>query len=69
MTNHKYGTVEFYAELFSDALADVDANDPEIAINLVKGFLMATDEWLDYHQAQANAYAQLRQRVREALAV
>ena len=66
---HKYGTAEFYAEIFSDCLADVDANSPDVADNLVKGFLMATDEWLNYHQAQANAYAQLRQRVREALAV
>jgi hypothetical protein len=30
---------------------------------------MSVDDWFNYHEQQANAYAQLRQRVREALAV
>lgn len=66
---YEYGTAKYYAELFSDCLADVDAENPDVAANLFEGFLIATDEWLVYHQAQANAYAQLRQRVREALAM
>jgi len=64
-----YGTPEFYQEQFADVLADVDSERPEYADAIVQGFLLAVDDWLNYHQAQANAYAQLRQRVREALTV
>lgn len=64
-----YGTPEFYKEQFSDILADVDSDNPAYADAIVEGFLLALDDWLNYHQAQANAYAQLRQRVREALTV
>lgn len=69
MANLKYGSVEFYCEHFSDLLADVDGEEPATADNIIKGFLTSVDEWFDYHERQANAYAQLRQRVREALAV
>lgn len=64
-----YGTPEFYAEGFSDYLADVDASDPKTTENLIEGFYRALDSWFDYHDAQARAYANLRKRVREALAV
>jgi hypothetical protein len=67
--NHKYGTPEFYAEHFADFIGDVEGDNPATADNIVKGFLLSIDEWFDYHQQQANAYAQLRQRVRQALAV
>jgi len=69
MANLTYGTPEFYEEQFSDLLADVEADNPEVSDNIVKGFFLALDSWFNYHQTQANAYAQLRQRVREALAV
>ena len=69
MANLEYGTPEFYAECFADFLADVDHADPGTVDNIIKGFLMSVDEWFNYHEQQANAYAQLRQRVREALAV
>jgi len=66
---HKYGTPEFYQEGFADYLADIDSDNPATTENLIQGFFLAIDEWFNYHQAQANAYAQLRQRVREALAM
>jgi hypothetical protein len=69
MADLEYGTPEFYAECFSDFLADVDGKDPATADNIIQGFLTAVDEWFTYHEQQANAYAQLRQRVREALAM
>ena len=65
----KYGTPEFYAEGFADYLADVDADNPATIDNLMKGFYLALDDWFTYHEQQANAYAQLRERVREALAM
>ena len=69
MANLKYGTPEFYAEYFADFLGDVDNEDPGTVDNIIKGFLMSVDDWFNYHEQQANAYAQLRQRVREALAM
>jgi hypothetical protein len=69
MAHLTYGTPEFYEEQFSDLLADVEAGNPEIADNIVKGFFLALDSWFNYHQEQADAYDQLRKRVREALAV
>jgi hypothetical protein len=69
MANLEYGTAEYYAEAFSDYLADVQADDPKTTENLIEGFYRALDSWFDYHDAQARAYAAMRKRVREALAV
>ena len=69
MANLEYGTADFYAEQFSDFLADVDADRPETIDNLVEGFYRALDSWFDYHDAQARAYAAMRKRIREALTV
>jgi hypothetical protein len=69
MANLTYGTPEFYAEGFSDLLADVDADDPATAENLIEGFYQALDSWFEYHDAQARAYADIRKRVRQALTV
>ena len=69
MANLTYGTPEFYAEGFSDYLADVDAERPETTENLIEGFYQALDSWFEYHDAQARAYADIRKRVRKALTV
>lgn len=64
-----YGTVDYYAAGFSDYLADIDSEDPETTSNLIEGFYRALDSWFDYHDAQARTYAELRKRIREALAM
>jgi hypothetical protein len=64
-----YGTADFYAEQFSDFLADVDAQNPATADALIEGFYRAIDSWFEYHDEQARAYADIRKRVRQALAV
>jgi hypothetical protein len=64
-----YGTPEYYANGFADYLADVDASNPETSTNLIKGFLLAVDEWLEYHQDQVYEYESIRERVRQALPV
>jgi hypothetical protein len=69
MANLEYGTKEFYAEQFGDLLADVDADGGNSGDAIVEGFLLAIDEWFNYHDHQATAYDELRQRVRKALAV
>jgi hypothetical protein len=69
MSYYEYGTSDFYAEMFSGLLADVEAKNPDTTKNLIEGFYRAIDEWFEYHDEQARAYADLRKRVREALAV
>jgi hypothetical protein len=69
MANLNYGSLEWYSERFADILADVDATTPDVADNIMNGFIIALDEWLDYHDKQVSAYAQLRERVRKALTV
>jgi|688.fasta_scaffold860136_2 hypothetical protein len=65
----KYGTPEYYADLFGDILADVDNSQPAYADAIVEGFIKAVDDWFNYHDEQARTYAELRKRVREALTV
>ena len=65
----EYGTADFYAEQFSDFLADVDAKNPATADALIEGFYQAIDSWFEYHDEQARAYADIRKRVRQALTV
>ena len=69
MANLKYGTADYYAEQFSDFLADVDAEHPETVDNLIEGFYRAIDSWFEYHDEQARTYAAIRKRVRQALTV
>jgi len=66
----KYGTAEYYSEMFSDIMADVDAEyAPNATENIYKGFLMAIDSWLEYHSYQTNEYSKFRERVRKSLGV
>lgn len=69
MANLTYGTIDFYADQFGDILADVNYENPEYADSIVKGFLLAIDSWLDYHDKQTRAYDELGERVRKALSV
>ncbi len=68
LMDDRYGTAEFYSGLFQDILADVDAEySPKATENIYKGFLLAIDSWLEYHEHQANEYVEFRRRVRETL--
>lgn len=69
MANLTYGTAEYYAEMFSDILADVDSDNPVYADAILKGFTLALNDWLTYHDEQTKAYKVLRERVHQALAV
>lgn len=64
-----YGTVEFYAEQFGDILADADGKDSRYGDNMITGFLVALNDWLNYHKEQVDEYERIKQRVRQALAV
>ena len=69
MSTYTYGTAEYYKEQFMDFVADVQADDPKYGDNLVEGFLLALEEWRQYHSDQVNEYYRIGERVRKALAV
>ena len=63
-----YGTPEYYEYLFQDILADVEPEvAPKAAENIYKGFCLAIESWLEYHETQANEYREFRERVRQTL--
>ena len=72
-SSEQYGTPEYYAEMFSDILADVDAGcrteglENPTAENIYTGFLLAIDSWLEYHENQVAAYSNLKEKVKTAL--
>ena len=49
---HVYGTKEYYAEMFADFIADIQHDSPDISDSLVAGFLLALDDWRQYHVKQ-----------------
>ena len=64
-----YGTPEYYKEQFMDFLADAQADEPKYGDALVEGFILALQDWRDYHAQQVNEYNRVEQRVRKALAM
>ena len=57
---HPYGSVEYYADYFSDVIADAgDDNDPEAAHRILLAFREAVQSWLDYHKNSARTYEEL----------
>ena len=64
-----YGTESSYKEFFDDLLADVQADEPDCATNIMNGFFASINDWMIYHEKQANVYQDLRERVRTALGV
>ena len=60
---------KYYAAMFSDILADVDGEDPEATDNIMDGFMLALEDWFNYHDVQARTYSDLRIRVRKSLGV
>ena len=69
MADLTYGTPQFYAEHFSDFLADVQADDPKYGDAIVEGLLLCIKDWRDYHANQVNEYDRIEQRVRQTFTV
>jgi hypothetical protein len=59
MSEHKYGSVEFYKELFDDITADAKAERPDIGNNIIAAFKLSIAGWRDYHKQQAEEFERL----------
>lgn len=68
-----YGTPKFYKEQFMDILADMGdeplPNTPDLMDNIIEGFLLACEDWFEYHESAARRYAKTRERIRSTFAV
>jgi hypothetical protein len=49
---YEYGTVDYYAEMFADFIADCQHDSPHFSDNLVAGFKKAVNDWRQYHVKQ-----------------
>lgn len=67
MNNLEYGTVEYFAEVFSDIISAVDSDRPDIADNILKGFYQSLNEWLEWHEKQTEEYKTMKQKLSAAL--
>jgi hypothetical protein len=64
-----YGTPEYYKEQFMDLIADAQPDEPKYGDALVEGFILALQDWRDYHAQLVNEYERIEQRVRKASAL
>lgn len=76
--NPEYGTVQYYADCFSDIIGDIGdidldaeqlestpsaiASDYEKADKIMKGFELAINSWLMYHQNAAQNFQHLQDK-------
>ena len=60
---HQYGTKEFYAKQFADLIADCQHDSPEYSDNLVSGFLLALEDWRQYHVKQISELDRVKAKV------
>jgi hypothetical protein len=65
----QYGTPEYYRDQFMDFIADAQYDDPKYGDALVEGFILALQDWRDYHAKQVNEYDRIEQRIRQASSV
>ena len=57
MEHFKYGTPEYYSELFSDIIAD--AEHPGAIQSILAGFELSINSWIDYHDSAHKHYRDL----------
>ena len=61
----EYGTVEWYAEMFSDIISDVGCHDNiqeniEEGKKILAGFEQAMDSWIKYHSNAAISFQSIK---------
>ena len=62
MTEPEYGSREYYRDRFADYVTDINADDPDIADNIINGFFDALKLIREYHAtslAEANRTIEL----------
>ena len=60
MIEHEYGSEEYFSDLFSDIIADLETEGN--IRNVMAGFEQAINSWLDYHDECSSRYRELHRR-------
>ena len=60
MIKPEYGSEEYFRELFSDIIADLETEGN--IRNIMAGFEQAINSWLDYHDEASSRYRELHRR-------
>ena len=63
----EYGTKEYYADMFSDFIADVDPERPETSENIIEGFKLALNGWREYHEQMKDQLEVMQKKVDEEI--
>ena len=63
MTTEAYGTATYYAKLFGDIIADVQADNPTTSDNLIEGFKMALQSWREFYEQSAEEIKRIQQKL------
>ena len=66
MTN-EYGSVQHYADQFADWFADIQADEPHYADNLIAGFKLALADWKQYYKKQVEECERVEQIINEEI--
>ena len=60
MIEHEYGSEEYFSDLFSDIIADLETEGN--IRNVMAGFEKAIGSWLEYHEQCSSRYRELHRR-------
>ena len=63
MNKNEYGSVDYFKELFSDVIANIE--EPIDTTDVILAFEKAIEEWRDYHAAQMHRYETMLSRYRQ----
>ena len=65
MKTEPYGTVRYYADMFSDFIADASADDKSSADRIIEGFKLALQEWREYYEKNAEEIKRMQQKLND----
>ena len=65
MTTEAYGTTTYYAKLFIDIIADVQADNQTTSDNIIEGFKMALQDWRQYYEQSSEEIKRMEQKLND----
>ena len=63
MNKNEYGSVDYFKELFSDVIANIE--EPIDTDDVILAFEKAIESWRDYHARQMHRYEYMLSRYRQ----
>ncbi len=67
MQTEPYGTVRYYANMFSDIIADAHPDDEGVGDSIIEAFKISLKEWREYYANGAKEIERIQQKANEQL--